>query len=68
MSPRAAKYSVRRIIPHFGYNSDNNANDIALIELNNPLVFSEAVGPACVPFSMATDLFVGEEVTGNNIH
>lgn len=41
--------SVQRVVTHQDYNPRTEANDIALIQLNSPVVFSDVVQPACLP-------------------
>ncbi|XP_041437455.1 transmembrane protease serine 2-like isoform X1 [Xenopus laevis] len=42
-------YSVKRIIPHPGYNASNHDNDIALMKLNNEITFGYNTQPVCLP-------------------
>ncbi|KAJ0170076.1 hypothetical protein K1T71_014682 [Dendrolimus kikuchii] len=42
------RYGVRRIIPHPEYNSPKKYYDIALLETDRPVNFSEVVLPACL--------------------
>ncbi|XP_063164811.1 acrosin-like [Candoia aspera] len=41
--------SVCRIIPYQDYNPQTEANDLALIKLNSPVIFNNYVQPACLP-------------------
>ncbi|XP_060753667.1 suppressor of tumorigenicity 14 protein isoform X2 [Neoarius graeffei] len=43
--------TVKTIIPHENYNFLTYDNDIALLELEEPLVFSSTVYPVCLPSS-----------------
>ncbi|XP_028840376.1 transmembrane protease serine 2 isoform X2 [Denticeps clupeoides] len=43
--------SVKQVIRHNLFNSDTNDYDIALMQLNNPLRFSDTVRPVCLPNS-----------------
>ncbi len=39
---------VEKIISHKDYNQKTNENDIALVKLNNPLLFNECVRPVAI--------------------
>nr|XP_016853779.1 PREDICTED: proline-rich extensin-like protein EPR1 [Anolis carolinensis] len=41
--------SVKKIILHRDYNPRNEANDVALIQLDTPVSFNDYVQPACLP-------------------
>ncbi|XP_060632261.2 uncharacterized protein [Anolis sagrei] len=41
--------SVKKVILHRDYNPRNEANDVALMELDTPVAFSDYVQPACLP-------------------
>ncbi len=49
--PKVIKVKARRLIPHPMWNDETVANDIGLIELSTPILFSESTGvnPACLP-------------------
>lgn len=42
---------IKRIIPHPNYNDYTFDNDIALMELSKPVVYSEYIKPICLPSS-----------------
>ncbi|XP_002941330.2 transmembrane protease serine 2 isoform X1 [Xenopus tropicalis] len=42
-------YLVERIIPHPGYKTSSNDNDIALMELSNGITFGYNTQPVCLP-------------------
>lgn len=43
------KKYLKRIIPHPNYNPYNFDNDIALMELDSPVKFSDYIRPICLP-------------------
>ncbi|KAF3693267.1 Suppressor of tumorigenicity 14 protein -like protein [Channa argus] len=43
------KRNLKRIIPHPNYNSYTFDNDIALMELDSPVPYSEYIKPICMP-------------------
>ncbi|XP_019743514.1 chymotrypsin-like elastase family member 2A [Hippocampus comes] len=45
----AARRAARIIITHEGYNILLSRNDIALIKLSSPVVFSDTIMPSCLP-------------------
>ncbi|GFW17100.1 hypothetical protein TNCV_2762241 [Trichonephila clavipes] len=47
--PYVIKRTVNRIIPHPDFNYVKTVNDIALIELNHPLVCLDLPRPICLP-------------------
>lgn len=51
-TPYAAIYAAKRIIIHSGYvpESDDQNNDIALVQTVNPISWKRTIGPACLPF------------------
>uniref|UniRef100_A0A8C1WI50 Suppression of tumorigenicity 14a n=1 Tax=Cyprinus carpio TaxID=7962 RepID=A0A8C1WI50_CYPCA len=60
--PKSTKRLIKQIIPHKNYNSYTYDNDIALMELDSPVTFSETIRPICLP--AATDVYpAGETVT-----
>nr|CAH0106837.1 unnamed protein product [Daphnia galeata] len=40
---------IGKIVLHSGYNAANFANDIAIITLDSPVIFSRSVAPICLP-------------------
>ncbi|XP_065083227.1 trypsin-1-like [Ochlerotatus camptorhynchus] len=55
---------VERVIKHNGYNSNNYNSDIAVLKLENKIMFSDKIRPVCLP--SAKKSFTGQEgiVTG----
>ncbi|CAL8364258.1 unnamed protein product [Lota lota] len=49
LSQMFTRASVQRIIVHEDYNTDTDANDVALLRLRSPLTFTQDVRPACLP-------------------
>lgn len=63
LGPEAVVRNVIRIIPHEYYHRNNMANDIALLELDQPVQCSYYIQLACVPdaslrVSELTDCYV----------
>lgn len=52
--------TVSRIIVHPSYNSTTKVNDIALIQLNSPLLMASSVKSICIPSVNSTTLSAGE--------
>ena len=48
-TPRAQEIRVRRLILHPGYRCERFNHDIALLELDDDVGWSESVWPACLP-------------------
>ncbi|XP_075287795.1 transmembrane protease serine 2 isoform X2 [Opisthocomus hoazin] len=44
-------YKVQQIISHSDYDTDSKDNDVALMKLETPLSFTDAVQPVCLPNS-----------------
>lgn len=57
-------YSMSRIIQHENYRSEEQDNDIALVQLTSDIIYAQGVGPACLPilFAAASENFYGSEV------
>jgi hypothetical protein len=51
-TPYAALYQAVRVIRHENYVPDSNdqSNDIALIQTRDPIRWKRTIGPACLPF------------------
>ncbi|KAG7473711.1 hypothetical protein MATL_G00098720 [Megalops atlanticus] len=47
--PQEQRRTVRRITPHPHYNDSTLDNDVALLQLNTPLMFNEYVRSICLP-------------------
>ena len=43
------KRSLKQIIPHPNYNTYTFDNDIALMELNSPVTYTDYIQPICLP-------------------
>ncbi|XP_072948034.1 venom serine protease-like [Epargyreus clarus] len=56
-------FRVSSYVIHPDYNEDTLENDIAIIKIQGTIVFSEYVGPVCLPFKYASASFAGETVT-----
>ena len=48
-TPLAQEIRVRRLILHPGYRCERFNHDIALLELDDEVGWSESVWPACIP-------------------
>jgi len=60
---RLIKLKVRRLIPHPEWDADTVSNDIGLIELSTPILFSsQNLNPVCLPSKDDGD-FAGENGT-----
>ncbi|XP_041850067.1 ST14 transmembrane serine protease matriptase a [Melanotaenia boesemani] len=49
IGPQVVKRSLKQIIPHPYYNAYTFDNDIALMELDNPVAYSDRIKPICLP-------------------
>ncbi|XP_030601164.1 ST14 transmembrane serine protease matriptase a [Archocentrus centrarchus] len=58
----AEKRNLKQIIPHPNYNSFTFDNDIALMQLDSPVSYTDYIRPICLP-SPQHDFPVGEGVT-----
>ncbi|XP_057684920.1 suppressor of tumorigenicity 14 protein homolog [Corythoichthys intestinalis] len=56
------KRNIKRIIPHPNYNDYTFDNDIALMELESPVAYSDFIQPICLPAAQH-DFPVGSTVT-----
>ncbi|KAL0168827.1 hypothetical protein M9458_037049, partial [Cirrhinus mrigala] len=59
---KATKRYLKQIIPHPYYNAYTYDNDIALMELDSPVTYSETIRPICLP-SSETIFPTGETVS-----
>ncbi|XP_018566053.1 venom serine protease-like [Anoplophora glabripennis] len=59
----AALYRVTAYEMHPDYNTTTQANDIAILRTDRPIVFSIYVGPVCLPFRFTSFDFYGQTVT-----
>ncbi|XP_017756045.1 PREDICTED: venom serine protease 34-like [Eufriesea mexicana] len=57
-----ALYRVVQAISHPNYIQGTPGNDIALLKSETDMIYSNEVGPACLPFQHAADSFGGSEV------
>lgn len=58
-SPATRAYRVSNLVRHPSFTTSNYDYDIAILTTSENIVFSERVGPACMPFK-----FVNNEMTG----
>lgn len=49
ITSHVAVRSLKKIIPHPNYNSFTFDNDIALMEMDKPVMFSDYIRPICLP-------------------
>ncbi|XP_015742837.2 serine protease 27-like [Python bivittatus] len=52
-SPNMVTSTVKRVISHPDYSGDGSSGDIALVELNSPVHFTDYILPVCLPASSA---------------
>ncbi|XP_046459628.1 trypsin-like [Daphnia pulex] len=53
---------VSRVVYHIAYNANTNQNDVAVLTIDPPIVYSAAVSPVCLPrASSAVDQFAGKD-------
>ncbi|KPJ14028.1 Venom serine protease 34 [Papilio machaon] len=62
-SPATQGFRVVDIRIHPLYNLSNYDNDIAILTLQQDIVFSDRVGPVCLPFKFINNNFAGDKVT-----
>ncbi|KPJ00714.1 Venom serine protease 34 [Papilio xuthus] len=62
-SPATQGFRVISIRIHPLYNLSNYDNDIAILTLQQDIVFSDRVGPVCLPFKFINNDFAGDKVT-----
>lgn len=58
---------VKRVISHPEFNTDNLANDIALLELEEPLNLTERIAPACLDNEKARKNYGNVVITGYGV-
>ena len=49
--PKAKRYSVDRIILHPNFSRPSLGNDVAMIKLREPILYSNVIRPICLPES-----------------
>jgi len=49
IDPNAIKKRIRRVTRHKSFNSRTLYNDIAILTMESPVVFSDTVSPVCLP-------------------
>lgn len=47
--PDAQNRVIKRLVDHKHYNHENHLNNIALVELDKPVICNDYVQPACLP-------------------
>ncbi|XP_046459627.1 trypsin-like [Daphnia pulex] len=53
---------VTRVVYHTSYNDKRKYNDVAVLTVDPPIVYSPAISPVCLPpFNNAADQFVGKD-------
>ncbi|KAG7301069.1 hypothetical protein JYU34_015452 [Plutella xylostella] len=62
-SPATQSIPVTQFLIHPNYNADTFDYDISILRLQYDIVFSERVGPVCLPFNYGTTDFAGAIVT-----
>ncbi|XP_077062351.1 serine protease 33 [Siphateles boraxobius] len=50
-NPDESSHSVRRVVVPLGYTDAELGQDIALVELNTPVVWSDRIQPVCLPYA-----------------
>lgn len=61
-SSYSSLYRISEFFIHPDFNSDTNANDIALVKSQKPLTFSKGVQAACLPFQFTNMSLVSRNV------
>merc|ERR1719385_247619 len=56
------RVALSAITDHPGYNSNNMDNDFSILTLAEPVTFTSAIRPACLPFD-TSKTYAGEKVT-----
>ncbi|CAH2057359.1 unnamed protein product, partial [Iphiclides podalirius] len=62
-SPATQAFKVIQIQTHPLYSTSNYDNDISILTLQQNIVFSDRVGPVCLPFKFLNKDFAGSKVT-----
>ena len=61
--PQQVEYSVKQIIKHESYDSDTVANDLAILVLQDRIIFNEFIKPVCLPTGQ--NYYIGQHcITG----
>nr|XP_020643360.1 transmembrane protease serine 6 [Pogona vitticeps] len=50
-SPNEVSFKVNRILPHPYYEEDSHDYDVALLQLDHPVIYSSFIQPICLPAS-----------------
>lgn len=61
-SPYTKLIRISEFLNHPQFNSDTNANDIALVKTITPMTFTKGVQPVCLPFRFTRESFIGRVV------
>ncbi|XP_048000959.1 venom serine protease-like [Leguminivora glycinivorella] len=56
-------FNIERVTVHPQYTSSNYDNDIAILRLSRDIVYSDRVGPVCLPFKFNNTDFAGSRFT-----
>ncbi|XP_073670118.1 polyserase-2-like [Paramisgurnus dabryanus] len=54
LNPNSVSRTVSQIIKHPNYDSNTNDNDITLLHLSSPVVFTDYIKPVCLPSNDST--------------
>ncbi|KAI9553933.1 hypothetical protein GHT06_019204 [Daphnia sinensis] len=60
---QALRKRVRRVVRHKGFDPVTLYNDVAILTLDSPVTFSDAISPVCLPPIGTTDQYVSKEST-----